>query len=69
MMIVLGTAFMLLFDRQFAAGETPAARLTGLALCAFALFALLALGNAVSTVLECAGGLCPDNPTDYLLLH
>jgi disulfide bond formation protein DsbB len=69
MMIVLGTAFMLLFDRQFAAGEASSVRLTGLALGAFALFALLALGNGVSTVLECASGLCPDNPVDYLLLR
>jgi disulfide bond formation protein DsbB len=69
MMIVLGTAIMLLFDRQFAASGVAAVRLTGLALGAFALFTLLALGNGVSTVLECAGGLCPDNPTDYLLLR
>ncbi len=26
-------------------------------------------GNGVSTVLECAGGLCPDNPTNYMLLQ
>jgi len=32
------------------------------------LFGLLAFGNGISTVLECAGGLCPDNPTEYLLL-
>jgi disulfide bond formation protein DsbB len=69
MLIVLGTAIMLLFDRQFAAGENTVMRLPGLAFCAFALFALLALGNGISTVLECAGGLCPDNPTAYLLLR
>jgi hypothetical protein len=60
---------MLLFDGQFAGGESSANRLTGLSLTAFALFALLALCNGVSTVLECAGGLCPDSPTDYLLLR
>jgi disulfide bond formation protein DsbB len=68
-LIVLGTAVMLLFDRQFASGEPAMHRLTGLSLVAFAVFALLALGNGVSTVLECAGGLCPDDPTDYLLLR
>jgi disulfide bond formation protein DsbB len=67
--IMLGTAVMLLFDGQFERVEAPANRLTGLSLAAFALFALLALGNGVSTVLECGGGLCPDDPTDYLLLR
>lgn len=65
--IVIGTAFMLLFDRQFATIEKPPADLAGLALAVFGLFALLALGNGVSTLLECGGGFCPDNPTDYLL--
>ena len=69
MLIVLGTAVMLWFDGQFANGEGAAKRLTGLALAAFVLFTLLALDNGVATVLECAGGLCPDNPTDYLLLR
>jgi disulfide bond formation protein DsbB len=69
MLIVLGAAVMLWFDGQFASGETVAKRLTGLSLAAFVLFMLLALGNGVSTVLECAGGLCPDNPIGYLLLR
>jgi disulfide bond formation protein DsbB len=68
-LIVVGTAFMLLFDRQFAADEHPGRLLAGLTLASLALFALLALGNGVSTVLECGGGLCPDSPTDYLLLR
>lgn len=66
--IVAGCALLLLFDRQFA----PAPRLYrlgGLALLAFALIALLALGNGVSTVLECGGGLCPDDPVGYQLLE
>jgi disulfide bond formation protein DsbB len=66
--IVVGTAGMLLFDRQFQDGGRTAAPLAGLALAIFGLFALLALGNGVSTFLECGGGLCPDNPTEYLLL-
>jgi disulfide bond formation protein DsbB len=65
--IVIGSAAMLLFDRQF--GEDRSARpLAGFALIVVVLFILLVLGNGVSTVVECAGGLCPDNPTDYLLL-
>nr|WP_307062032.1 disulfide bond formation protein B [Ancylobacter vacuolatus] len=66
--IIAGCALLLLFDRQFA----PAARihtLGGLTLVAFALIALLALSNGVSTVLECGGGLCPDDPVNYLLLE
>jgi disulfide bond formation protein DsbB len=68
-LIVLGTAAMLLFDRQFVEGGRSVERLGGLSLAAFALFALLVLGNGISTVLECSAGLCPDNPTDYLLLR
>ncbi|QFR33536.1 disulfide bond formation protein B [Ancylobacter sp. TS-1] len=65
--IVAGCAVLLLFDTQF---ELPGRlhRLTGLGLVAVVLIALLALGNGASTVLECAGGLCPDNPEGYLLL-
>jgi disulfide bond formation protein DsbB len=66
-LVVLGTACMLLFDRQF---EQPpqSQRLAGISRFAFALIAILALGNAVSTGLECGIGLCPDNPVDYELL-
>jgi disulfide bond formation protein DsbB len=69
--MVLGTAVMLLFDRQFADDavvKVSTDRLTAFSKIAFVLFGLLALGNGLSTVLECAGGLCPDNPTGYLLL-
>jgi disulfide bond formation protein DsbB len=67
-LIVTGTALMLLFDRQFKDAEKISAPLAGLALAVFAVFALLTLGNGMSTLLECGAGLCPDNPTDYLLL-
>jgi disulfide bond formation protein DsbB len=67
--MVMGTAVMLLFDRQFAEVENSADRLNALSKVAFVLFGLLVLGNGLSTVLECAGGLCPDNPTGYLLLR
>lgn len=66
--IIAGCALLLLFDRQF----EPAPRLYklgGLGLFAFALIALLVLGNGVSTVLECGGGLCPDDPVSYQLLE
>jgi disulfide bond formation protein DsbB len=67
-LIVIGGAVMLLFERQFSESARPE-RLAGLALTSFVVFALLVLGNGVSTVLECGGGLCPDNPTEYLLLR
>lgn len=66
--IVLGAAAMLLFDRQFSFDLSPIAW-TGLALGAVILGLAMALGNGVSTILECGGGLCPDNPTSYLLLQ
>ncbi|SCW90955.1 disulfide bond formation protein B [Ancylobacter rudongensis] len=66
--IVGGCALLLLFDRQFAPAPRVY-RLGGLALLAFGLIALLALGNGVSTVLECGNGLCPDDPVSYLLIE
>ena len=65
--IVIGGAVMLMFDRQFGAGE-PKQAVRGVGLASLALFLVLALGNGISTVLLCGGGLCPDNPTGYLLL-
>ena len=66
--IIVGSACMLFFDRQFATADNRHG-LTGLALTSFAAFALLTVANGISTVLECGGGLCPDNPSAYLLLH
>lgn len=64
--MIAGSAVMLLFDRQF---EPPRpAGLPKLGAAALALAGVLALGNGVSTVLECGGGLCPDNPAGYQLL-
>lgn len=69
MVCVAGTAAMLLFDRQFADGLRPPARIGALGGIMVALGLLLAFANGASTVLECGGGLCPDNPTSYLLLQ
>lgn len=66
--IVIGAAMMLLFDRQFRDSDKSATALAGLSFAAFSLFALLTLGNGVSTLLECGGGFCPDNPTEYQML-
>lgn len=81
--IILGCAGMLLFDRQFHAaadgkprsdnlsGSREGSRrlaLSGLGLAAVLVFGAMVVLNAGSTVLECAFGMCPDNPTDYQLL-
>ncbi len=67
-LILFGTACMLLFDRQFDKSAHGAGPLAGLALIVFVLFAALVVGNGLSTFLECGVGLCPDNPVDYELL-
>lgn len=66
--VILGSAAMLLFDRQFSF-DLALPSWSGLAVLAVMAGLAMALGNGVSTVLECAGGLCPDNPTSYMLLE
>jgi disulfide bond formation protein DsbB len=67
-LIVLGSAVMLLFDRQFREQARASLPLGGLSLVVFALFSVLVVGNAVSTFLECGTGMCAENPTSYELL-
>ena len=67
--VVLGSAVMLLFDRQFdTAGPLPW-RLKALPISAVALLALLTLGNIASTLAICGVGLCPETPSGYLIFH
>lgn len=63
--VVAGAGLMLLLESQFS--DTRRDR-SGLGRIAVGLFALVVLANGISTVLECGGGLCPDNPTSYQLL-
>ena len=71
-LIILGTAFMLLFEGQFSKSPKPApAKKFGgsrLAIAAFALMVLLAAGNAVSTLIECGPTVCADPPKSYKLI-
>ncbi len=60
--VVLGTGVMLALGP---ARVSERVRRGGLGLVAVALFAVMALGNGVSTLAECGVGLCPDNPTSY----
>ena len=62
--IILGAAAMLFFERQFEPEAGEGGR-SPLILAALAFFALMTLGNAGSTLLECGTGLCPDNPVTY----
>jgi len=67
-LIIAGAALVLAFERQFSAPEAgrPEAPVHGrLARLALILFALLALLNGLSTLAECGGGLCPDDPEGY----
>jgi disulfide bond formation protein DsbB len=69
MAIVLGSGFMLLFDRQFSQVQGGLARLKGLSLLAILLFLVLTVANVFSTIALCGTGLCPDNPEDYELFQ
>jgi disulfide bond formation protein DsbB len=59
--VLLGCGVMLALYRE----PGPAVRRGGAATVAVALFFAIVLGNGVSTLAECGGGLCPDNPTAY----
>lgn len=68
-LILLGTAFMLLFDRQYDT-DNQQPRFGGSVLAKSAFFVMLGLAalNAISTLLECGPGICADPPTSYKLI-
>jgi disulfide bond formation protein DsbB len=66
-LMILACGIMLLDDRQFARAEPMSTRLKVMPLSALTLFLVLAIGNLISTIALCGAGLCPANPTDYLL--
>lgn len=65
---ILGIAVMMMLRRELV---PPGAelRLSLFSKTAIGLFILLTAANLVSTVLECGGGQCADNPVRYELLH
>jgi hypothetical protein len=68
-LIMVGSAVMLLFDRQYEpSGPIPLRQVT-LPLLAVALLALLAVANIVSTLAICGVGLCPEAPGGYLIFN
>jgi disulfide bond formation protein DsbB len=68
-LMIVGGAILLLNDRQFGRPEPWSSRLSVLPLTAFVVFAVLAVGNVISTLLICGLGFCPENPTQYLLFN
>ena len=66
-LMIVGSAVMLLNDRQFERPEPWSSRLDVLPLTALVTFFLLAVGNIFSTLFLCGMGLCPDAPTGYAM--
>ncbi len=68
-LMIIGSAIMLLDDRQFSRAEPISSRLKPIALSAFVTFVVLAVANIVSTVLICGAGYCPEAPGGYLIFN
>lgn len=68
-LICIGTFGMLLFEWSASLSPAGAMRRSFFGAMVIVLFCVIALGNGVSTVLECGAGMCPDNPAGYLLLE
>jgi disulfide bond formation protein DsbB len=67
-LMVVGTGIMLFFERQFAP-ETRVEKPSLLSVIALATFFMLAAGNVISTLSICGVGLCPPNPSGYLIFN
>ncbi|WP_171234105.1 disulfide bond formation protein B [Ruegeria sp. HKCCA6837] len=69
-LVLLGTAVMLLFERQYNHDASAEPKFGGNKLAKTAFFVMLALAvlNAGSTLLECGPGICADPPTSYKLI-
>ena len=68
-LMVLGTAIMVMFDRQFAGSGHLSPPWRALSVSAVTLLGLLAVGNVVSTLFICGLGTCPDGPSGYLIFR
>lgn len=64
-LVIIGSAAMLLSDRQFVTTGPISARLRPLPLTAFLLLVALTVILAISTFALCGAGFCPDAPTGY----
>lgn len=68
MVLIAFAGVMLFIEAQFVEGVRDFRPTVGAQALGW-LFVLVVLGNAVSTLLECGFGPCPDNPTGYELLQ
>jgi disulfide bond formation protein DsbB len=68
-LMVVGTGIMLLFERQFVGAEQDDGRRKLLPVLAFMVFATLAVGNVISTLSICGVGLCPKDPSGYIIFN
>ncbi|MEM1005297.1 MAG: disulfide bond formation protein B [Pseudomonadota bacterium] len=69
-LILLGTAVMLLFERQYANADSDEPRFGDNKLAKIAFFVMMGLAvlNAGTSLLECGPGICADPPTSYKLI-
>ena len=69
-LILLGTAIMLMFEKQYSSDTRAEPRFGGSTLTKVTFFIMLGLAvlNAGSTLLECGPGICADPPTSYKLI-
>ena len=69
-LIVVGSAFMLLFDHQFDPSAPLPERLTVLPVMSVALLGVLAVANIFSTLAICGWGIsCPETPGGYIIFN
>lgn len=69
MVIVIYTCIILSLEMQYAARHVAKTPLVFLRNLCFVLVLFIAGANAVSVFFECGLTQCPDNPTQYMLLH
>lgn len=67
-LIIIGSAAMLLGDRQFARVEPLSSRLKPLPLFVLSLFTLIAVADLIATFALCGPWFCPEDPGQYWLI-
>jgi hypothetical protein len=66
-LMIVGSALLLLNDRQFARVEPLPRNLTMFPLVVFVTFVVLLIAEMISTLFLCGFGFCPDSPTGYVV--
>jgi disulfide bond formation protein DsbB len=68
-LIIVGSALMLLGDRQFARTEPLSSRLKPLPLFVLALFTVITIADLATTFALCGPWSCPEDPEQYWLIQ